>query len=131
MFLVDTNVWLELLLEQKKAKDVRGFLGSVDSNLLFITDFAFHSIEIVLTELEHIEALLQFVQDTFLDGAVHLIHLKPSDIKSIVAVMNDFNLDFDDAYQYVAAEQYGLTIISFDSDFNRTEKGYKTPGKII
>ncbi len=131
MFLVDTNVWLELLLEQENADEVRQFLGSVESNHLFITDFAFHSIGIVLTELKRIEALLQFVQDTLLDGAVHLIHLKPEDVASIVRVMKNFNIDFDDAYQYIAAEQFGLTIISFDSDFDRTEKGCKTPCKIV
>lgn len=45
-------------------------------------------------------------------------------------VMQRFNIDFDDAYQYVAAEQYGLTIVSFDTDFNRTEKGCKAPDRI-
>ncbi|MFZ8805855.1 MAG: PIN domain-containing protein [Candidatus Calescibacterium sp.] len=42
-----------------------------------------------------------------------------------------FNLDFDDAYQYVVAEKYNLTIISFDSDFDRTELGRKTPREIL
>ncbi|GAI81133.1 unnamed protein product [marine sediment metagenome] len=41
-----------------------------------------------------------------------------------------YSLDFDDAYQYVVAEKNGLTIISFDADFDRTEKGRKTPGEI-
>jgi predicted nucleic acid-binding protein len=41
-----------------------------------------------------------------------------------------FSLDFDDAYQYIAAEKYGLAIISFDSDFGRTEKGRKPPDDI-
>ncbi len=41
-----------------------------------------------------------------------------------------FNLDFDDAYQYVAAEKYTLTLVSFDADFDRTERGKKTPGEI-
>lgn len=40
------------------------------------------------------------------------------------------SLDFDDAYQYVAAEKYTLTLISFDTDFDRTERGKKTPGEI-
>ena len=40
-------------------------------------------------------------------------------------------LDFDDAYQYAVAERYGLTIISFDSDFDRTERGRKPPGDLL
>jgi predicted nucleic acid-binding protein len=131
MFLVDTNVWLELLLEQKNADKVRGFLSSVDSNQLFMTDFAFHSIGIVLAKLKRIDAMLQFVQDTLLDGSVNLVHLRPEDVASIVGVMKNFGLDFDDAYQYLAAEKFELTIISFDSDFKHTKRGYKTPDKVV
>lgn len=29
-----------------------------------------------------------------------------------------FNLDFDDAYQYVAAKTYDLSFITFDTDFD-------------
>lgn len=32
------------------------------------------------------------------------------------------NLDFDDAYQYVAAELHNLTLVSFDPDFDRTPR---------
>lgn len=42
-----------------------------------------------------------------------------------------FTLDFDDAYQYTAAEKYDLQIISFDTDFDRTERGRKTPQQIL
>lgn len=42
-----------------------------------------------------------------------------------------FNLDFDDAYQYVAAEKYNLTIVSLDSDFDRTERGRRDPAEVL
>jgi len=45
--------------------------------------------------------------------------------------MEKFKLDFDDAYQYVAAEKYDLIIISFDADFDITERGRKTPKEIL
>jgi predicted nucleic acid-binding protein len=31
--------------------------------------------------------------------------------------------EIDDAYQYVAAERYDLAVVSFDGDFDRTERG--------
>ncbi|MDH7486504.1 MAG: hypothetical protein QHJ81_09555 [Anaerolineae bacterium] len=31
---------------------------------------------------------------------------------------------------YVAAEKYKLTLVSFDSDFDRTERGRRTPAEI-
>lgn len=130
MYLVDTNVWLELLLDQERAQEGRRFLETVESGRLFMTDFGFHSIGLVLARLDRTEALLRFVRDAFIEGAVSLIHLKPEDMVTIVGVIKRFSLDFDDAYQYVAAEQYGLTIISFDSDFDRTERGRKAPDKV-
>jgi len=48
-----------------------------------------------------------------------------------MAITERFNFDFDDAYQYVIAEKYNLTIISFDTDFDRTERGRKTPVEIL
>ncbi len=130
MYLIDTNVWLERLLDQTKSEEVGHFLDYVSSERLYITDFAFHSIGVVLSRLNQSDVLLRFVCDVFVEGAVCLIHLEPNDMEKIVSVMQQFGLDFDDAYQYVAAEQYGLTIISFDSDFDRTDKGRKTPDKI-
>ncbi len=41
MFLIDTNVWLERLLDQTRSKEVKQFLETVPSERLFITDFAF------------------------------------------------------------------------------------------
>ena len=131
MYLIDTNVWLERLLDQDRPEEVGHFLGHIPSERLSITDFSFHSIGVVLSRLNETDALLRFVQDAFVDGAMGLIHLEPGDIERLVRVMGRFKLDFDDAYQYVAAEKYNLTIVSLDSDFDRTERGRKTPAEIL
>ena len=39
--------------------------------------------------------------------------------------------EINQAIQYVTAEKYGLTLVSFDTDFDRTEQGRKTPGEIL
>ena len=56
-----------------------------------------------------------------------MVHLEPDDVSDLVHTIRQFNLDFDDAYQYVAAEKHDLTIISFDADFDRTPRGRKLP----
>jgi len=131
MYLVDTNVWLERLLDQERAEDVRRFLDATVSEHLFIIDFALHSIGVMLIKLTQREGLWRFVRDAFLNGAVVLVHLKPEDTEHIVRVVEKFDLDFDDAYQYVAAEKYNLTLVSFDSDFDRTDRGRKTPAEVL
>jgi len=131
MYLVDTNVWLERLLNQDKSDEAGRFLTQVPAHDLFVTDFTFHSICVILTRLSLGRVLLDFVQDVFVDGAVGLVSIKPADTLALVDVMSKYGLDFDDAYQYIAAEQNGLTIISLDADFDRTERGKRTPAEIL
>ncbi len=130
MYLVDTNIWLELLLEQEKAPEVRHFLEVINPATLYITEFAFYSIGIILLGLKKAKLLIRFVRDTVLDAGVNLVRFEAKDIEDIVIAAQKFNLDFDDAYQYTVAEKYNLKIISFDSDFDRTKRGRITPDKI-
>ena len=131
MYLVDTNVWLERLLNQEKSDEAGRFLEAVSARDLFVTDFTFHSICLILTRLKRSNVLLDFVEDVFVDGAVHLVSLKPRDTKALIGAIDKYGLDLDDAYQYVSAEQNVLTIISFDGDFDKTDRGRKTPADIL
>lgn len=131
MYLVDTNVWLERLLAQQKSDEVRQFLEGVSSDRLFISDFGFHSICVILTRLKKTQALLDFAHDIFIVGAVGLLSVKPEETHRLIAAMDEFNLDFDDAYQYVLAEKNALVLVSFDGDFNRTAQGKKSPAEAL
>lgn len=131
MYLVDTNVWLERLLDQEGADEVGIFLDRAQARGLFISDFAFHSICVVLTRLKRLDTLLQFVQESFMEGPVALLHVAPEDTEEISRAIEGFGLDFDDAYQYVAAAKHNLAIVSLDSDFDRTERGRKTPAQVL
>jgi predicted nucleic acid-binding protein len=132
MYLVDTNVWLEPLLQQERAEEAVQFLTQTPTENLFISDFSFNSVGLILTRRNRrLDLLLDFVRDVFTNGAVGLVRLEPQDTPDIVAAINQFNLDFDDAYQYVATQRNNLVIVSFDNDFNRTPEGRRTPAEII
>ena len=131
MYLIDTNVWLERLLGQARSDEVGQLFNCVTSDDLSVTDFAFHSIGVILKRLDRAVVLLSFVRDTFVEGSVTLVRLEPADMPGLVRVADRFNLDFDDAYQYVAAEIHDLTLVSFDSDFDRTDRGRKTPAQVL
>ena len=92
-----------------------------------MTDFAFHSLCVILDRLNRLDTLDVFISDTFIDGNVGLIKLEPGDTEQIIQTIRTYNLDFDDAYQYIAAHKYNLELISFDNDFNQTPGGKKTP----
>jgi predicted nucleic acid-binding protein len=57
--------------------------------------------------------------------------LAPDDFSKITDAAGRFHLDFDDAYQYAVAERYDLSIVSFDKDFDRTEKGRVVPEELF
>lgn len=52
-------------------------------------------------------------------------------MERLVAVGRDHRLDFDDAYQYVAAELNDVLLVSFDGDFDNTELGRITPTEAL
>ncbi len=131
MYLLDTNIWLERLLEQEKSRQVELFLKGNPSEILHITDFSLHSIAIILLRLGKSDVLKQFIEDLFLHAAVTLIRLDPVDFTHIFRIIEMFKLDFDDAYQMAAAEKQHLTLISFDKDFDRTDLDRKTPADFL
>ena len=131
MYLVDTNVWLERLLHQERSDEVGEFLKQRPSNSLFITDFALHSIGLILTRLGSRKIFRSFVEDLFIEGAVTLVRLGVQDLLDLVNATERFPLDFDDAYQYVAAGRHNPILVSLVSDFDRTEIERKTPGQTV
>jgi predicted nucleic acid-binding protein len=131
MFLIDTNIWLELLLEQEKADEVCEFFLHVEARLLAITEFSLYSIGIILTRLKKHDLLDDFYSDTIEDSGVGIVRLNIADLKQISDICKKFQLDFDDAYQYFASVKYDMTLVSFDSDFRRMERRSKTPSMIM
>lgn len=129
-YLLDTNIGLERLLDQEKLTLVADFLDRIASSNISISDFALHSIGVILTKLNKLDILIKLVNDLFINGMVEVLSLGVEDIETIKENIITFNLDFDDSYQYTLAKKYGLTLVTFDSDFNQTEINVKTPDQV-
>ena len=130
MSLADTNIFLEALLGQNKKDEVQSFLQTIDLRSIFITDLSLHSIGIILYRLENFALFSSFVEDIIVDG-VDILSLPPEDLKTLELTADRFNLDFDDAYQYAVAAKYEMQLISFDTDFDRTERKRKEPIEVL
>ena len=130
MYLADTNIFLEALLEQDKKDDVQSFLQTIDLSTIFITDLSLHSIGIILYRLNNFEIFISFVEDVVIDG-IRILSLNPEDLKGLDQTTEKSNLDFDDAYQYAVAAKYELQLISFDKDFDQTERKRKEPAEVL
>ena len=112
--------------EQGESGSVRSLLTSTSPDELAVSDLAFHSIGIILYQKNSARLFSEFVRDLFGDGGIAILGLGSGDMARVEEVSTTFRLDFDDAYQYVAAEKYNLALVSFDADFDRTDK--KTHG---
>ncbi|MFA4701995.1 PIN domain-containing protein [Pyrococcus kukulkanii] len=66
-----------------------------------------------------------------MNGGVTLLRLSLFDLDDVIKASKKFNLDFDDAYQYTLAKKYNLKIVSFDSDFDKTDLGRVSPNNIV
>lgn len=130
-YLVDSNVWLELLLEQQRADEVRQFLQIVQPDEIALTKFALYSIGIITCRLNKEYIFATFLSDILEETGIKSISLSLADLRDLLFVMRDQGLDFDDAYQYVAARNNDLILVSFDKDFDTTDMKRKTPAMAL
>jgi hypothetical protein len=130
-YLVDTNVWLERLLDQEKSGIVSRFLDGIPLNNLFVSDFAIHSIGVILSRYKKLDLFEEFLNDLFVNGQIEQLSLNSVDLMNVILNIQEFNLDFDDAYQLSVSQKYDLVIVTFDKDFNTKGIRKNTPEEII
>lgn len=131
MYLLDTNIFLELLLNQKESGSVRALLSTKNPEELGISDLALHSVGIILYQKNAAHIFSDFIEDLFGQGGITIFTLDSEDMKRLEQVSLSFRLDFDDAYQYVVAEKFDLVLVSFDTDFDRADQKRITPAEIL
>jgi len=95
------------------------------------SQIALHSIGGILFRLKRHELFQRFISDMILGAGTIVLPLSAENMLDMADVARTFSLDFDGAYQYVAAQNYQLTIVSFDSDLDRTDLGRKTPAEVL
>ncbi len=129
-YLLDTDIWLERLLDQERSEEVRLFLSQVTTDHIVISDFSLHSIGVILDRLKRRDLFDDFLEDVLIQGGAKLVALSSSAMKRISETIDLFGIDFDDAYQYIAAKEFAATIVSFDKDFDKTDAKRRTPSEI-
>ena len=108
--MVDTNVWLERLLDQEKSEIASRFFDLIPTNELFVSDFSIHSIGVILSRLKKFDVFVKFIDDLFVNGQLEQLSLNTIDLIDVIGTIQKYKLDFDDAYQFSVAQKYDLTI---------------------
>lgn len=102
MFLVERNIFLEILLKQKKKEDSKKFIENDIANPN-ITDSSLHSIGVILFRYDKDGIFQKFVEDIMPN--TKLLSLPIELYREVVNVKESLNSDFNDAYQYTIAKK--------------------------
>jgi predicted nucleic acid-binding protein len=116
MYLFDTNIFLEILLSQEKSSECKKELIDKTGEI-FISDFSLHSIGVILFRHDKEDVFNKFTKDILPN--VDILSLAIESYSKLSALLDTYNLDFDDSYQYKVAEENGLAIVTMDKDFKR------------
>ncbi|MHA1593174.1 MAG: type II toxin-antitoxin system VapC family toxin [Candidatus Baldrarchaeia archaeon] len=126
MYLVDTNIFLEVMLSRKRKKECKALLRELMNGRIrgVVTDFSVHSIMIIMEGFGKLSELEVFLRSLRRYKGLYVYKTSIADNLKAVKICKDKGLDIDDAIQYAAALSINAeAIVSFDSDFD----GLKIP----
>ncbi|MBI2415908.1 MAG: type II toxin-antitoxin system VapC family toxin [Candidatus Kerfeldbacteria bacterium] len=132
-FVIDANIFLELLLDQNQAEVCAQLLQFLEDkgHTIVITLFAIYGMEVVLEAKgagEVIKSLLQRCQQSLV---IEVLHTNLEEEHEIFTVAQQQRLDIDDAHQYWAAKKLNALFVSFDKDFDHTDLQRLEPKTIL
>ncbi len=78
-----------------------------------------------------IDRYAAFLTKLAIGSDLAVISISIEDSRRIADAAISHGLDFDDAYQYAAAEMNNLHLVSLDADFDRTPRGRLTPAAAL
>jgi hypothetical protein len=131
MFLLDTNCFIQIIRKRPEAPEVQALLTGVPPSRLFVTDFTLHSIGVIMSRFRQIDGYIAFMNGLGIGQDFAIVRVSFDKLPLIVDACAAHQLDFDDAYQYVAAELHNLKLVSLDADFDRTPNGRLTPAAAL
>ncbi len=121
MLLIDTNIFLEVMLARTKRKACLGLLEFVKTGRekAAVTDFTIYSIMIILDGRGKLRELGTFLRSLSAYKGLTLYSTSLEDKLRAVELASNGEFDVDDAIQYVSAKSIGAkAIISLDKDFD-------------
>src|SRR5262249_8583746 len=114
MYLLDTNIFLEILLSQDKKEECKKFVVN-QGKICCLSDFTLYSIGIVLFRKKLFHDYQIFFND--ISSLMKVVSLPLNEHPQLAEEGKKLKLDFDDLYQYAVAKYHRLTIVTMDKDF--------------
>jgi predicted nucleic acid-binding protein len=126
MILIDTNIFLEVLLARARKEASKVLLRSLRDGREkgIVTDFTIHSIIVIMDGLNRLKELKTFLSSLTAYKGLRIYHTSIADEIRAIELTDETSLDMDDAIQYASALSTNAeAIVSFDKHFN----GLKIP----
>ena len=117
MILVDTNVFLEYLLDRRNADDCGRLLGKLSAGEVegVVTRYSLHSIEAVYRS----PLLGGFLANIDRSLGLYVRDTSTAEEIEVAALSGKIGLDYDDSLQYYVAKKLGAEkIVSYDRHFD-------------
>ena len=133
MLLIDTNIFLEVMLGQSKRKACAEFLNAVKTGEqnAAVTDFSLYSIIIILDRRGKLRELDRFLRSLSAYKGLTLYATTLQDKVEAVQLAADGEFDVDDAVQYASAMKLRVkAVVSLDRDFDNRKIPRRDPGEI-
>src|ERR671939_966356 len=101
-YLVDTNIFVEFLLEQERAEESTQIMECIERGELdaYVTSFALHSVAVILDRRNEIDLLEKFFERVIQAKGLQVYQTEPIEEKNITALTRTVKLDFDDTLHY-------------------------------
>ena len=127
VLLLDTNIFVEALLQQERAQECVQLLQNRDDDYsIALTEFSLYSVGIILEKNGGQAIWKRFLRDC--QAASFILVSSSYELEEeILEIAERYELDIDDAHQYEATRRLGAELVSFDRDFDRTDLTRKEP----
>jgi len=126
MYLLDTNIFLEVMLSRSRKDACKRFLNALrdGKETGIVTDFSVYSIMVIMSSLGKLTQLRTFLTSLSAYKGLSIYTTTLSDKVRAIDTCLEKTLDIDDSIQYSAALSNGVEgIVSFDKHFD----GLKVP----
>ena len=134
MYFIDTNIFLELLLNQKRAEECEKLFDLLQKENIHAvaSHFSIYSICIYSVKTGNSKKTGKFLEYVLSLKNLDVINTTLTDDMEILKFAEKMPLDFDDSLQYYLATEAGCdAIITFDKDFKKTKMKLFTPKEVL
>jgi predicted nucleic acid-binding protein len=131
LILLDTNIFLELLLDQKRAGECESLLELVSTGRVeaAVSHFTVHAVEAALGGGKNLDAFLRNLEHSV---GLYVYDTNISDEIAVSLISKKIDRDFDDTLQYYVAKKLGVeAIVSFDDHFDGLDISRTEPDDLL